>query len=145
VFGRDSDGPGPLQAALPPPQAALPPPQAAPAERPRVHGPGGVVQSEPTARRLDVLAHAGPPTPTQSLLKQLLSGSLMAVEDWQALPAATHAELKRLRDPEALLERLVALGLLTEYQAARVTAARLFGLVLGNYRVLARLGAGGMG
>src|SRR5207253_6206304 len=48
-------------------------------------------------------------------------------------------------DTEPLLARLIELGLLNEYQAARVGAGKSFGLVLGNYRVLGRLGAGGMG
>ena len=36
-------------------------------------------------------------------------------------------------------------ALLTEYQAARIDAGKTLGLILGNYRVLDRLGAGGMG
>src|SRR5205085_12626789 len=40
---------------------------------------------------------------------------------------------------------LVRHGLLTPYQAARVEAGTLFGLILGNYRILDRIGAGGMG
>ena len=35
--------------------------------------------------------------------------------------------------------------LLTEYQADRIEAGKTFGLIIGNYRVLDRLGAGGMG
>src|SRR5262249_38056888 len=42
------------------------------------------------------------------------------------------------------LALLVQHQLLTEYQAARIEAGTTFGLVLGNYRVLDRLGAGGM-
>jgi serine/threonine protein kinase len=40
---------------------------------------------------------------------------------------------------------LVQHGLLTEYQAGRVEAGTTYGLIFGNYRVLDRLGAGGMG
>jgi response regulator RpfG family c-di-GMP phosphodiesterase/tRNA A-37 threonylcarbamoyl transferase component Bud32 len=43
------------------------------------------------------------------------------------------------------LPRLVALGLLTEYQAVRIEAGKTYGLIIGNYRVLDRIGAGGMG
>src|SRR5205085_2507585 len=39
---------------------------------------------------------------------------------------------------------LVAHKLLTPYQADRIAAGTTYGLVLGNYRVLDRLGAGGM-
>src|SRR5205823_7161473 len=40
---------------------------------------------------------------------------------------------------------MTAVRLLTGYQTARVKAGRLYGLLLGNYRVLERIGAGGMG
>ncbi len=43
------------------------------------------------------------------------------------------------------LDTLVVSGLVTEYQAGRVRDGRLHGLVLGNYRLLERIGAGGMG
>ena len=42
-------------------------------------------------------------------------------------------------------EAMADLNLITDYQAGRISAGTLFGLVLGNYRVLNRLGAGGMG
>ncbi len=48
-------------------------------------------------------------------------------------------------DASLLAEALVAHGLLNEYQASRVLEGQTFGLVLGNYRVLDRIGAGGMG
>jgi response regulator RpfG family c-di-GMP phosphodiesterase len=44
-----------------------------------------------------------------------------------------------------VLAKLVERRLLTEYQAARIENGNTFGLVLGNYRVLDRIGAGGMG
>ena len=47
--------------------------------------------------------------------------------------------------PRRALSVMVELGLLTHYQAARISTGNTFGLVLGNYRVLDRLGAGGMG
>src|SRR5579885_2167232 len=42
-------------------------------------------------------------------------------------------------------QALVQAGLLTNYQLERVLASSTHGLVLGNYRVLDRLGSGGMG
>jgi response regulator RpfG family c-di-GMP phosphodiesterase len=48
-------------------------------------------------------------------------------------------------DESKLLNALLSGRLLTEYQVSRVKAGRLHGLILGNYRVLDRLGAGGMG
>lgn len=46
--------------------------------------------------------------------------------------------------PRAVGEALVQAGLLTRYQLERVLAGTTHGLVLGNYRVLDRLGAGAM-
>ena len=43
-----------------------------------------------------------------------------------------------------MLNLLVEHGLMTEYQAGRIQAGTTFGLVLGNYRILDRIGAGGM-
>ena len=39
---------------------------------------------------------------------------------------------------------MVEYGLLTPYQAARIATGNTFGLVLGNFRILERIGAGGM-
>ncbi len=48
-------------------------------------------------------------------------------------------------DAPLLAEALVAHGLINEYQSRRVLAGQTFGLVLGNYRILDRIGSGGMG
>src|SRR5438093_904910 len=48
-------------------------------------------------------------------------------------------------DPESLLATLVAAGLLTPYQAGRAAAGTTDDLVVGNYRLLGRLGVGGLG
>jgi response regulator RpfG family c-di-GMP phosphodiesterase len=53
--------------------------------------------------------------------------------------------LTHLRDPQQLLVQLVEQKLLTAYQADRIEKGETFGLILGNYRVLDRLGVGGMG
>jgi len=45
----------------------------------------------------------------------------------------------------ALIETMVHQGLLTEYQLSRLLAGQTFGLILGNYRIVERIGAGGMG
>lgn len=47
--------------------------------------------------------------------------------------------------PDALFARLAGDGTLTPFQARQLAAGRWRGLVLRNYRLLARLGAGGMG
>jgi response regulator RpfG family c-di-GMP phosphodiesterase len=45
----------------------------------------------------------------------------------------------------ALGQRLIGQGVLTEYQVSRLLSGHTFGLVLGNYRLVERIGAGGMG
>lgn len=80
-----------------------------------------------------------------NLVEELLQNSYILLEDWQALAEETREELRACRDRHVLLPQLVNLGLLTEYQAIRIEAGKTFGLIIGNYRVLDRLGAGGMG
>jgi response regulator RpfG family c-di-GMP phosphodiesterase/serine/threonine protein kinase len=50
-----------------------------------------------------------------------------------------------LRDDEHLGRALVQAGLLTNFQLERVLSGNTHGLVLGSYRLLDRLGSGGMG
>src|SRR6266404_2232592 len=83
-------------------------------------------------------------SPAQDLIQRLLSSSLILAEDWDELPRIAQENLER-RHPEAVLSRLVEQGLLTQCQADRVEAGTTLGLVLGNYRVLDRIGAGGIG
>src|SRR5262245_5775005 len=89
------------------------------------------------------------PTTTLSnpsaLLQRLLESSVIPAEDWEAIPAESRDAVAAVANPRTLAERLLELGLLTSYQAGRLVAGRPGGLVLGNYRLLERLGAGGMG
>ncbi len=80
-----------------------------------------------------------------SLLDDLRAASLIPSEDWEALPDEMQDRLGACAAKEDLLPLLVEQHLLTDYQAARIAAGKAFGLVLGNYRVLDRLGAGAMG
>lgn len=82
---------------------------------------------------------------TQLLLRVMLKTSLILPEEWEALAAAVREQLERQPDRLSLLNALVEHKLLTEYQADRIFAGQRHGLVLGNYRVLGRLGAGSMG
>jgi response regulator RpfG family c-di-GMP phosphodiesterase/tRNA A-37 threonylcarbamoyl transferase component Bud32 len=83
--------------------------------------------------------------PTRWTLNSLFAANLVLLEDWERLARAAQEELSRWPDPNTFFARLVELGLLTSYQAGRLETGRDFGLVLGNYRILDRLGAGGMG
>ncbi|HJZ54184.1 MAG TPA: protein kinase, partial [Gemmataceae bacterium] len=66
-------------------------------------------------------------------------------DDYESLDPAARAALEQEADDAQVLASLVECRLLSEYQAGRVRAGRTHGLVLGNYRVLDRIGAGGMG
>ncbi len=80
-----------------------------------------------------------------TLLYQLFASGILAAEDYEALPEADQRVIESAADDACLLDELLRHGLLTEYQAGRIRSGRLHGLVLGNYRVLDRIGTGGMG
>src|SRR5687767_3599584 len=86
-----------------------------------------------------------PGPPAQIILRELLSSSVILHEDWEKLSAETRVELAHCDDTRLILSSLKKHSLLTDYQADRVAAGEFFGLILGNYRVLDRIGAGGMG
>jgi response regulator RpfG family c-di-GMP phosphodiesterase len=86
-----------------------------------------------------------PQTPPQNLLHELLSASLVLAEDWENLSPEARDKITACPDKAELLVKLLEHGLLTDYLAGRIDVGTTFGLVLGNYRVLDRLGAGGMG
>jgi response regulator RpfG family c-di-GMP phosphodiesterase len=79
------------------------------------------------------------------MVNELLACSFVLAEDWELLAEPTREEVLKASNPAELLGHLVRRGLLTDYQAARIENGRTHGLVLNNYRVLDRLGAGGMG
>lgn len=79
------------------------------------------------------------------LLQHLLDTDVVLQEDWQALPADAKRDVAAAATMDELLPLLVELQLLTNYQASRVMTGGTHQLVLGNYRILERIGAGGMG
>ncbi len=80
-----------------------------------------------------------------ALLELCVQKSLIHREDWQSTPKDVRDGLEAETDAASLLQQLVQLKLLTKYQADRIDAGTTHGLLLGSYRVLDRLGAGGMG
>ncbi len=71
--------------------------------------------------------------------------SLIPAEDWVSLAVEKREALQRCTDPGALLELLASENLLTRYQISRLRAGKLTGLIMGNYRLLDRIGTGAMG
>jgi putative two-component system response regulator len=81
----------------------------------------------------------------EGLLKELLQSSLIRHHDWEQLDEKTQDALIDELDDDHLLERCVEMNLMTRYQAERIRTGQRFGLILGHYRVLERLGHGSMG
>jgi response regulator RpfG family c-di-GMP phosphodiesterase/tRNA A-37 threonylcarbamoyl transferase component Bud32 len=81
----------------------------------------------------------------QALFREFLDSSLVLAEDWEELDPQQRVAVTACREEDELLKKLVEFKLLNAYQASRLRVGKDFGLVLGNYRVLDRLGAGGMG
>jgi serine/threonine-protein kinase len=87
---------------------------------------------------------ASPPANLEELFTALRAARLLSAgqqRQWQARWAAGPAA----EDPRAAADALVAAGLLTPYQGDQVLAGNARQLRLGRYRLLDRLGAGGMG
>ncbi|MBP3958731.1 protein kinase [Gemmata sp. G18] len=79
------------------------------------------------------------------LLQRLLTRGAVATEDYEGLQPDDRQAVDRASSDDTLLDTLVRTRLMTEFQALRVRAGRLHGLVLGNYRLLDHIATGGMG
>ena len=84
-------------------------------------------------------------TPAQLLLEELMREKLLLPDDLDGLNEDQLTALYATTERKQALAQLVEFGLLTPYQAERIESGKLHGLVLGNYRVLDRIGSGGMG
>jgi response regulator RpfG family c-di-GMP phosphodiesterase/serine/threonine protein kinase len=79
------------------------------------------------------------------MLFNLIEHHLVLAEDWERLNPAAQEEVLAASETREFMDELVRHGLLNHYQSTRIQAGSTFGMILGNYRVLDRLGAGGMG
>ena len=85
------------------------------------------------------------PAPAQAFLDHLVRLNLVSPSMAGQFLSTNSGRLGELKGAESVGEALIQSSLLTSYQLDRVLAGTTHGLVLGNYRVLARIGAGGMG
>src|SRR5262249_28831858 len=106
--------------------------------------PSPVSDRAPAAPEIETHARALAPR-ARAFLDQLIHLQLLtpsAVNNFLDQTAAHHREYD---SSQAMGQALVHAGLMTGYQLDRVEAGTTHGLVLGNYRVLERVGAGAMG
>ena len=84
------------------------------------------------------------PATVDQFAKALAASGLMTADDVKAFWNSLAAD-RRPRDGEALAQLLVEAKHLTDFQAAQILAGRGATLLMGDYVVLAEIGAGGMG
>jgi response regulator RpfG family c-di-GMP phosphodiesterase len=87
----------------------------------------------------------GGPAHSRELLQTLVRQCIVLAEDMQQMNSDERNALMVSPSIAKLVEQLLARDLITRYVADRILKLQLFGLVLGNYRVLDQLGVGGMG
>jgi putative two-component system response regulator len=85
------------------------------------------------------------PRPVAAFLDQLVRSYLLDSAAAKAFLASSRDRLADFSDPSILGEALVEAGNLTAYQLDRALSGSYHGLILGPYRVMDRLGEGGMG
>jgi len=76
--------------------------------------------------------------------KALVAAGLMPVAEVKSLWAAIPAE-QRPKDAKSFAELLIEQGKLTKFQATELLSGTNTPLILGDYQLLAKIGAGGMG
>jgi formylglycine-generating enzyme required for sulfatase activity/serine/threonine protein kinase len=84
-------------------------------------------------------------TTLDQFFEAIASLGLVSPAELQALQASEAGQPGAVANPEELARELVRQGKLTRYQAAAIYQGKAQTLVVGNYLVLDRIGAGGMG
>jgi len=80
----------------------------------------------------------------EQFVQHLTDSGLMSAHEVSAFRDSLPPE-KRPKDPQGLARELVHAKTLTKYQAAAIYQGKVKGLVFGEYTVLDKIGAGGMG
>ena len=80
----------------------------------------------------------------QQFIERLTRSGLLSAEELSAFQASLPPE-KKPQDAQGLARELILADRLTRFQAEAVYRGRIKGLVMGEYVVLDRIGAGGMG
>jgi serine/threonine protein kinase len=80
------------------------------------------------------------PSSTDELLELIRKSELIAPPQLEAFPAQAGAA-----GPKEVARRMVEAGLLTHFQAEQLLQGKWRGFTIGKYKVLERLGSGGMG
>jgi response regulator RpfG family c-di-GMP phosphodiesterase/serine/threonine protein kinase len=106
--------------------------------------PGLVYPGNNLAEVRDSLVHPSSPRRSRELLDGLLASGIIHPEDWQSLSSESRLRIQCAGPEREALDLLLEHGLITQHQKTHIEAGCTFGLVLGNYRVLDRLGDGGM-
>jgi serine/threonine protein kinase/formylglycine-generating enzyme required for sulfatase activity len=84
------------------------------------------------------------PVSANQLGQAIVASGLLTADDMKAFWAALPAD-NRSKEGEPLAKALVEAGKLTEFQAAELLSESGTPLILGDYVLIARIGAGGMG
>jgi len=95
-------------------------------------------------RKADTAVAAAPSAPVQSFLGYFQRLQLVSSDELNRFQQKRR-ELCAQDKAEDVGIAMVEEGLLTQYQLDRILAGTTYGLTVGNYRVVDRLGAGGMG
>lgn len=84
------------------------------------------------------------PLTADDFTQHLLKSGLMTAEDLTRFKRSLPPD-KKCEDGQALARELIKANKLTKYQASAIYQGKTKGLVLGNYLILDKIGAGGMG
>lgn len=87
----------------------------------------------------------GLPAPARAILDNLIKVQMLDKSQVGLFLQNSGDQLAEFGRSDVLANALLQAGLLTPYQADRVLSGSVHGMVLGNYRVLERLGSGSMG